>query len=153
MFLDLQALSNNEQDVEDVELNYEYEKNVNNIRARYGLKVLIDEKTTGLENLFDSNIVGALEIKIENEMDLPIHVETNAIDETEFIEEDVTVEGEEEASDIEDHNDSNFREESEDSMSFKEEEEENESISDEFEEKVRKQRRGRKANDDREVFE
>jgi hypothetical protein len=150
MFLDFQALSSNE--FEDVELNYDYEKNVNNIRSRYGLKP-IDEKATGLENLFDANITSALEIKIENEMEIPLHETT--LDEREFHEErefidEETIEDEE--SEIEEYNeDSNFKEESEDSMNFKEEEED--SISDELEEKVKRKRKERKADDDQEIFE
>lgn len=141
MFLELQTLSNNE--YED-ELNYEYEKNANNIRSRYGLKVVLDDKMTGLENLFDPNITSALEIKIENEIELPIQeTEANVLVDREYIEEETIGD---DGSETDELDDSYYKEESEESKSFKEENEE-ESIGDEFEEKLKK-RRSRKSTDD-----
>ncbi|KAL7016263.1 hypothetical protein ACKWTF_009983 [Chironomus riparius] len=59
--------------------NYSYEKNINNIRNRFGLKVLEDKNQEILESLFqESNIVsGALDIKIENNLDLRIDDDSN----------------------------------------------------------------------------
>lgn len=136
MFLDLETNSSSNE-YEDCEM-------ISNIRNRYGLKMLIDDKNTELEHLFNSNITGALEIKIENEMEIPTESETNPIDEKEFIEEETVVNAE---SDVEEYID--FQEESEDSTNFKEE---NESASD-FEQEVEKSKRWKKVGDDQHEFE
>lgn len=64
---------------QDNAIDYSYEKNINNIRTRFGLKVLEDKNQEILESLFqDSNIIsGALEIKIENNLDLRIDDDSN----------------------------------------------------------------------------
>lgn len=104
----------------------------------------MDEKNnTALDHLFDTNITGALDIKIENEMEIPLN------DEREFIQEETI---EDEGSDFDELNEVHLKEESEGSRSFDEEEE---YISDDLEKKVKKKKRGRKSDEigDDELFE
>lgn len=88
---------------QDSAIDYSYEKNVNNIRNRFGLKVLEDKNQEILESLFqESNIIsGALEIKIENNLDLRIGDDSNPSskefdeeDEEEMLEEELDIESE-----------------------------------------------------------
>lgn len=88
---------------QDSAIDYSYEKNVNNIRNRFGLKVLEDKNQEILESLFqESNIIsGALEIKIENNLDLRIGDDSNTSskefdeeDEEEMLEEELDIESE-----------------------------------------------------------
>ena len=92
---------------QDSAIDYSYEKNVNNIRNRFGLKVLEDKNQEILESLFqESNIIsGALEIKIENNLDLRIDDDSNAsskdFDDEEMLEDDEELDMESEISTIE----------------------------------------------------
>lgn len=88
---------------QDSAIDYSYEKNVNNIRNRFGLKVLEDKNQEILESLFqESNIIsGALEIKIENNLDLRIGDDSNTSskefdeeEEEEMLEEELDIESE-----------------------------------------------------------
>jgi len=109
--LDIQRTSRqNPEDMlinQDSAIDYSYEKNVNNIRNRFGLKVLEDKNQEILESLFqESNIIsGALEIKIENNLDLRIGDDSNLSskvfddndeteDEEEMLEEELYIESE-----------------------------------------------------------
>lgn len=139
MFLDLEASLGQ---YEDVEQNFEL---MNNIRSRYGLNSVANDKNSELDNLFDANITSALEIKIESDLEIPIQESTTSLDEREIIVEE-TVGNE---SDIEDTNMEEFKEESESTTSFKEFDEE----SDELEDKTKRKRKGRKEDDDAEIFE
>lgn len=144
MFLEIDAIS--AQGYEESSFNYEYEKNINNIRNRYGLKLFIDDKSAGLDNLFDANIASALEIKIENEMEIPMmeNSQTMAVDEREyFVEEALEDEG---------SIDDTLKDDSDESVSY--EEVEQESADEEFEEKLKTKKKERKAfGDNEELFE
>lgn len=93
MFLELETTTHDYEDVEHFQtesVEYGQEKNINNIRDRFGLKVFVEEKNNeGLENLFEET--GALEIKIENENDLEM---ASAMQESNALEEKVYLEGE-----------------------------------------------------------
>lgn len=93
MFLELETTTNEYDDVEHLQtesVEIEQEKNINNIRDRFGLKVFVEEKRDQvLENLFEET--GALEIKIESENDLEL---TSVLHESNALEEKVFLEGE-----------------------------------------------------------
>lgn len=80
---------------QDSAIEYNYEKSINNIRNRFGLKILDDKSEEILESLFDESQLNMppyaksdknwpLEIKIESEMNLSIVDATDALSEKDF---------------------------------------------------------------------
>lgn len=165
MFLELETTTNDYEDVEHLQtesIEYEQEKNINNIRDRFGLKIFVEEKNDeGLENLFEET--GALEIKIENENDIKmtsVGQESNALEEKVFLEGETVEEGDFiEGSELDDDNQTTeYNDDDEDfksddsSSSSSDNNDDDEYITEEMNQKARKIKK-EKTKDEYAIFE
>lgn len=125
-------------------LDIDYEKNLNHIRNRYGLKELKDETHDSIiGNIFDeTNITGALEIKLESEIG---DFEEDEPDEENMLSgEEESEETEEDESDIEELSDSQIKRRlSNDGFDYQEE-----SSDSERKERRRKRKKYKKSEDE-----
>lgn len=153
MFIELESNSQFTCQEFDHDLQSE-ETDINNIRSRYALKILVEEKDEdGLENLFEvSTIDGALEIKIENDIEIPGVVEEEVLDEKEFIEEELDEEDTYiEDSDI-DESTLRFKDEEDFKSEVNESFNDEEFITEDMNLKARKRKKERKNDDDFVIF-